>query len=222
MTENKTPKTTTEPAEFDFDAWLSGAKRAARYVPLYADGEALAQLSRVNDAISKAQTLKDRGLNEDDPKAALVAERDRLRTVVEASKIEVRVEASIEDEQAALLKQVHADMADKRAEVEKTSRADAEATAKSMDFDADERRDYIRKHVAAQVDRVDSIEGTLRILADRVQVKRGGAWTPIGRDALDSLRARLGDAQVLELQNAWAEATNETPDSLSVPSSPVR
>lgn len=208
--------------EFDFDAWLAGAKRSARYVTLYGRGDLLADLARINTAIERAGNLpKERALN-DTSADALRAEADRIRAELDKSKIEVRVEASIEDEIDRVRDEARANTTEARKAAEDKARAVALEASKALGMDMDEEKAAITTAVAQVSDEVVGNEVALILLADRVQVRRNGRWEPIGRAALDQMRARLGDPQILRLKEAWTAASQERPEELTVPSSPER
>lgn len=224
MSENTTtpdPVAQQKAEDFDFDAWLSGAERTARYVTLYGNGSALAELARVNAAIEQAETVKERSLS-DPGTATLQAEAQRLREEIAKTSMEVRVEASIEDEIDAARVEARKSTREARKAAEDAARADAVESAKALQLPAKEEHAAIVSAVAEASDGVVNAEIAAAILADRVQVKRGGQWKPIGRPALDQLRSRLGEPQYEKLREAWQSASSDRPEALTVPSSPER
>lgn len=223
MSENTTHTENVEtPAvevDYDFDSWLAGASRPARIVPLYADGNLLADLDRAKHALTLLgdPDPKNESMSGDADRQALTAEVDRLRSALDKTRIEVRVEATLDDEWDALQKAVRKETADARKAAEDEAREEATVMGSALKLPAKEGHEYVRGRVAAASDAVVNRELVLQLLSDCVQVKRAGRWEPIGREALVKLQDRVGDAQMLALQEAWQAARSERPEETSAP-----
>lgn len=217
-----TAETTPAVVEMDLDAWLAGASRAARYVTLFADLDAYARYQQARARLeSLPKETGERSLGDTSPRATFQAEADQAQADLLASAMEFRVEASIDDEVEAIRETVRTDLKDERAAVGKAKRAQATEDADILGIPAKDRPQAIRTIVGQAMDGFVELEVVHRALGDRVHVRKGGEWVPVGREALDRIQQRLGDQQITMLAQAWREATSERVDGVTPPFSPA-
>jgi len=230
MSENTAAPTAADPIEgFDFDAWLSGAERPSRLVTLYARPDVYGELIAVRERLDalppapKKEDAPERSLGDPvDPQAALRAEleqeRDALTAKLHASRTEVKVEGSIEEEVKDVEKAVKRDLADVRKAAEDEARKDTTELATALELSAKETLAAVQAAVSTASDAVVGIERSFRLLAERVHIRgKNGQWEPIGRERLDKLNRVIGDPQIVMLQNAWSQATHAPVEAVTAP-----
>lgn len=98
------------PADFDIDAWISGAALPERAVTIYARGDLAAQLQELEAAHDRARTAQalapeDGSLGGDEEPVAIARQMTEIRKQLQASALTIRLRAAMKDETAPLQKQ---------------------------------------------------------------------------------------------------------------------
>jgi hypothetical protein len=98
----------TDPAEFDFDAWIAGVKPARFTAPLYRRGDLISQIDDLRSKIDQSGRTEF-SLAEGDPVAEMVVEHNALVDQFEASREDFVFRPAESGDQKAVLAELEAD-----------------------------------------------------------------------------------------------------------------
>ncbi len=98
----------TEPADFDFEAWIKGVKPARFTAPLYRRADLI---GRIDDLRSKIDAMGavEHSIGDGDPRVALIEEHNRLVDEFEASREDFVFRPQSADDRAEVQRSLEAD-----------------------------------------------------------------------------------------------------------------
>lgn len=218
------PENVTPTVAVDLDQWLAGVTRPARTVVLYGRGDLQAELTRLDAQIKlmRDEPQPERAMGETSPLDDLKAQRSAIFKQITSSRMEFRVEGSLDNEVEEITASTRKVVADEIKAAQDEARTITTQSCKDLGFTAKETGEAMRRAVAAAGDTVLNLAALFEILGGRVSTMTAtGEWVPVGASRLKVLRDALGDPQFSLLRTAWIDATNKTPEGLDVPFSPA-
>lgn len=195
---------------FDLDAWLDGAKRTERSVTVYARPDLLADIDLVEKELRTLPAPgsdEDRAFGESDPAVDAQNRLDDLYIRLDASKLVLRVRSLTDEEQHEIREAAAKDLSEAMTEAAKTARAEAVKEAK---IDGEQRtpadiNELARKAARAAADAVLDREVSLRTIAEAITTPK------MTLEQVKNMYRKLGDAQMMLVQNAYMKASLEAP-----------
>lgn len=196
---------------FDLDAWLEGATRAERSVTLYAKNHLLAPIDELekrwktalreesNDSGQRAMgdTLESRQLE---------AELEKLYVELDKSKLVLHIQALTAEEVQEVRDKVAEDLQDQADDAAKRAREGARIQIKRMDVkDPADINLFVRGAAKLAADQVIEKEASIRLIAKAI------VRPAMNPDQVRVLAAKVGEAQIGLINQAYSRAQNEAP-----------
>lgn len=200
--------------DFDFDAWLDGAKRTERAVTVYGRGDLLAVIDKLEAEQRTFASIPeaDRAMSDGDG-SHLQGQIDALYAELDKSKVEMRVTFLDDEEQAEI-----------RAAVKTDLKAEADTAAKKAAAEARESCARAEIKVPADVNQVIrrmTTEAANKVIEREVSIRTLSACLvhPVmSPDQVRKLYKVIGDSQLAVITAAYTRASVEAPE-VQVPKS---